>query len=162
TPSHNPPEDGGFKYNPPHGGPADTDVTRWIEDRANQHLSSGLSSVVRIPYERARQAATNHSYDYVGPYVEELATVVDMDVIRSARLKIGVDPLGGAGVGYWQPIVERYGIEMDVVNTAVDPTFRFMSVDWDGKIRMDCSSPYAMATLIALKGRFDIAFGNDT
>ena len=161
TPSHNPPEDGGFKYNPPHGGPADADVTRWIEDEANHLLSSDLESVARIPYERARHAATTHAYDYVGSYVGELGSVVDMDVIRSAGLKIGVDPLGGASVAYWPPIVERYGIDMEVVNNTVDPTFRFMSLDWDGKIRMDCSSPYAMATLIALKDRFDIAFGND-
>jgi len=162
TPSHNPPEDGGFKYNPPNGGPADTDVTRWIQDKANQLLSSGLKGVARITYERARHAATTHTYDYVGSYVSDLGSVVDMDVIRSAKLKIGVDPLGGAAVAYWRPIVERYGVQVEVVNTAVDPTFRFMSLDWDGKIRMDCSSPYAMAKLIALKDRFDIAFGNDT
>jgi phosphoglucomutase len=162
TPSHNPPEDGGFKYNPPHGGPADTDVTRWIEDKANQHLSSALKNVVRIAYEKARHAATTHTYDYVGSYVSDLGSVVDMEVIRSAKLKIGVDPLGGAGVAYWGPIVERYGVEVEVVNDTVDPTFRFMSLDWDGKIRMDCSSPYAMAKLIGLKDRFDIAFGNDT
>ena len=162
TPSHNPPEDGGFKYNPPHGGPADTDVTRWIEDRANRLLSSDLKDVARIAYEKARHAATTHTYNYVGSYVSDLGSVVDMEVIRSAKLKIGVDPLGGAGVAYWQPIVERYGFDVEVVNKAVDPTFRFMSLDWDGKIRMDCSSPYAMAKLIALKDRFDIAFGNDT
>jgi phosphoglucomutase len=162
TPSHNPPEDGGFKYNPPHGGPADTEVTRWIENKANQYLSSDLKNLARIAYENARRAATTHAYDYVGSYVSDLTSVVDMDVIRSAKLKIGVDPLGGAGIAYWQPIVERYGIEVEVVNEAVDPTFRFMSLDWDGKIRMDCSSPYAMAKLIALKNRFDIAFGNDT
>ncbi len=162
TPSHNPPEDGGFKYNPPHGGPADTDVTRWIEDKANSLLSSGVKGVARIAYEQARHASTTHTYDYVGSYVNDLASVVDMEIIRSAKLKIGVDPLGGAGVAYWQPIVERYGIDVEVVNKAVDPTFRFMSLDWDGKIRMDCSSPHAMAKLIALKDRFDIAFGNDT
>jgi phosphoglucomutase len=160
TPSHNPPEDGGFKYNPPHGGPADTDITRWIEDRANQLLADDLKAVKRIAYEAARRAAL--AYDYVGTYVDDLASVVDMDAIRSARLKIGVDPLGGAGVAYWGPIVERYGIEIEIVNKTVDPTFGFMSLDWDGKIRMDCSSPYAMAKLIALKDRFDIAFGNDT
>jgi len=160
TPSHNPPEDGGFKYNPPHGGPADTDITRWIEDRANQLLIDGLKAVKRTNFEAARKAAKNH--DYVGSYVDDLASVLDMDAIRGARLKIGVDPLGGAGVAYWKPLVERYGIEIEIVNDAVDPTFGFMSLDWDGKIRMDCSSPYAMAKLIALKDRFDIAFGNDT
>ena len=160
TPSHNPPEDGGFKYNPPHGGPADTDITRWIEDRANALLADNLQAVKRMAYAAARQAA--HGYDYVGTYVDDLASVVDMDAIRGARLKIGVDPLGGAGVAYWQPIIDRYGIEIDIVNRTVDPAFGFMSLDWDGKIRMDCSSPYAMAKLIALKDRFDIAFGNDT
>jgi phosphoglucomutase len=162
TPSHNPPEDGGFKYNPPHGGPADTDVTRWIEERANDLLSSGLKQVARIAYEQACRVATTRKYDYIGSYVSDLASVVDMDVIRSATLKIGVDPLGGAGVAYWRPIAERYGVQVEVVNSAVDPTFSFMSLDWDGKIRMDCSSPHAMAKLIALKDRFDIAFGNDT
>jgi len=162
TPSHNPPEDGGFKYNPPHGGPADTDVTRWIEDKANRLLSSDLKNVARIAYEKARHVATTHTYDYVGSYVSDLGSVVDMEVIRSAKLKIGVDPLGGAGVAYWRPIVERYGVQLEVVNNTVDPTFRFMPLDWDGKIRMDCSSPHAMAKLIALKDRFDIAFGNDT
>jgi phosphoglucomutase len=162
TPSHNPPEDGGFKYNPPHGGPADTDVTRWIQDKANQLLSSGLKDVARIAYDRARHTATTHTYDYVGSYVSDLGSVVDMEVVRSAKLKIGVDPLGGASVAYWRPIVERYGVQVEVVNDAVDPTFRFMPLDWDGKIRMDCSSPYAMAKLIGLKDRFDIAFGNDT
>jgi phosphoglucomutase len=162
TPSHNPPEDGGFKYNPPHGGPADTDVTHWIEDKANRLLSSGLKDVERITYNKARHAATTHTYDYVGSYVSDLASVLDMEVIRSAKLKIGVDPLGGAGVSYWRPIAERYGVQVEVVNGAVDPTFSFMSLDWDGKIRMDCSSPHAMAKLIALKDRFDIAFGNDT
>jgi phosphoglucomutase len=162
TPSHNPPEDGGFKYNPPHGGPADTDVTRWIENKANELLSTNLKNVARIAYEKARRAATTHTYDYVASYVNDLGSVVDMGVIRSAKLKIGVDPLGGASVAYWRPIVERYGIEMEVVNNKVDPTFSFMSLDWDGKIRMDCSSPYAMAQLIGLKDRFDIAFGNDT
>jgi phosphoglucomutase len=161
TPSHNPPEDGGFKYNPPHGGPAETEVTRWIEDKANRLLSSGLEDVARIPYERARHVATTRTYDYVGSYVSDLSSVVDMAAIRSASLKIGVDPLGGAGVAYWRPIAERYGVEVEVVNDTVDPTFRFMSLDWDGKIRMDCSSPYAMAKLIGLKDRFDIAFGND-
>ena len=160
TPSHNPPEDGGFKYNPPHGGPADTDITRWVEDRANALLADGLKGVKRMAYAAARKAA--HGYDYVGTYVGDLGAVLDMDAIRGAGLKIGVDPLGGAGVAYWQPIVERYGIAIEIVNTTVDPAFGFMSLDWDGKIRMDCSSPYAMAKLIALKDRFDIAFGNDT
>jgi phosphoglucomutase len=160
TPSHNPPEDGGFKYNPPHGGPADTDITRWIENRANEILAGGLGAVKRIDHAAARKAA--HGHDYVGAYVDDLAAVLDMDAIRGARLKIGVDPLGGAGIAYWKPISERYGIELDVVNTTVDPAFGFMSLDWDGKIRMDCSSPYAMAKLIGLKDRYDIAFGNDT
>jgi phosphoglucomutase len=162
TPSHNPPEDGGFKYNPPHGGPADTEVTRWIEERANALLSSSLQGVARIRYEAARAAPTMHRHDYMGSYIADLDAVVDMEAIRSARLNIGVDPLGGASVAYWRPIAERYGLTLQVVNEAVDPTFRFMTLDWDGKIRMDCSSPYAMARLIALRGRFDIAFANDT
>jgi phosphoglucomutase len=162
TPSHNPPEDGGFKYNPPHGGPADTRVTEWIQQRANDLLAAALRGVARVPYERARRAPTTHRYDYVGAYVKDLGEVIDFDVIRAARLKLGVDPLGGAGVAYWGPIIERYGFDITVVNDAVDPTFRFMTVDWDGKIRMDCSSPYAMAGLIALKDRFDVAFANDT
>jgi phosphoglucomutase len=162
TPSHNPPEDGGFKYNPPHGGPADTDVTRWIEDKANQILSSDLENVRRIDYEKARRAATTRPYDYVGSYVNDLGSIVDMEVIRSAKLKIGADPLGGASVAFWRPIRERYRVDVEVVNDAVDPTFRFMPLDWDGKIRMDCSSPHAMAKLIRLKDQFDIAFGNDT
>jgi phosphoglucomutase len=162
TPSHNPPEDGGFKYNPPTGGPADTSVTRWIEERANALLAESLQGVKRVPYEQARRAVTLHRHDYLGSYVADLDAIVDLKAIRSARLKIGVDPLGGAGVAYWRPIAERYGLELQVVNDAVDPTFRFMSLDWDGKIRMDCSSPYAMARLIALRERFDIAFANDT
>jgi phosphoglucomutase len=162
TPSHNPPEDGGFKYNPPHGGPADTGVTRWIEERANALLAASLQGVARMPYEKARRAETLHRHDYLDSYVVDLRTVVDMQAIRSARLRIGVDPLGGAGVAYWRPIAARYGLELQVVNDAVDPTFRFMTLDWDGKIRMDCSSPYAMARLIALRGEFDIAFANDT
>ncbi len=160
TPSHNPPEDGGFKYNPPHGGPADTDITRWIEDRANQLLAEDLRSVKRVAIDAARRAA--HAHDYVGNYVDDLASVVDMDAIRGAQLRIGADPLGGAGVAYWQSIVERHGLAIEIVNTTVDPAFGFMTLDWDGKIRMDCSSPYAMAKLIGLKDRFDIAFGNDT
>ncbi len=162
TPSHNPPEDGGFKYNPPHGGPADTHVTHWIEEKANALLADGLRGVVRIPYERARHASTTHRYDYVGSYVNELGAVMDMDAIRGAQLTIGVDPLGNASVAYWGPIAERYRLNVKVVNDAVDPTFRFMTVDWDGKIRMDCSSPYAMTSLVTMKDRFDIAFANDT
>ena len=162
TPSHNPPEDGGFKYNPPHGGPADTAVTRWIEDRANALLAASLQGVARVPYEKARRAETLHRHDYLNSYVADLESVVDLQAIRNARLRIGVDPLGGAGVAYWRPIAARYGIELQVVNDAVDPTFRFMTLDWDGKIRMDCSSPYAMKRLIALRGEFDIAFANDT
>lgn len=162
TPSHNPPEDGGFKYNPPHGGPADTDVTRWIEDKANALLADSLRDVSRIPYDRARRVPTTHACDYIGSYVGDLGAVLNMDAIRGAKLKIGVHPLGGAGVAYWGPISERYGFEVTVVSDAVDPTFRFMTVDWDGKIRMDCSSPYAMASLIALKDDFDVAFANDT
>jgi len=162
TPSHNPPADGGFKYNPPHGGPADTDVTRWIEQRANALLTDELRGLSRIPYERARRAATTHEHDYVAAYIADLGSVVDMDVIRAARLRIGIDPLGGAAVAYWKPIAERYRLNVTVVNETVDATFRFMSVDWDGKIRMDCSSPHAMAGLIALRDRFDVAFGNDT
>jgi phosphoglucomutase len=162
TPSHNPPEDGGFKYNPPHGGPAETHVTAWIEKEANQLLAEDLRGVSRVPYARARKASTTHSYDYISSYVGDLDAVVDMETIRRAKLRIGVDPLGGAGVAYWGPICERYGIDVQVVNDAVDPTFRFMTVDWDGKIRMDCSSPYAMASLIALKDRFDLGFANDT
>ena len=161
TPSHNPPEDGGFKYNPPSGGPADTAVTRWIEDRANDLISRDLGAVARMPYDTARRAATTHAHDYVEAYVAELGTVVDLEVIRDARLKIGVDPLGGASVAFWRPIAERFGLDLEVVNDTVDPTFRFMSLDWDGQVRMDCSSPYAMANLIELKDRFDIAFGND-
>jgi phosphoglucomutase len=162
TPSHNPPEDGGFKYNPPNGGPADTGATRWIEDRANELLEGGLRQILRMPYEGARKVSTTHRHDYVSAYVNDLADVLDMDAIHAARLNIGVDPLGGAGVAYWGRISERYGVPLTVLNDAVDPTFRFMSVDWDGKIRMDCSSPYAMAGLIALKDRFDVAFGCDT
>ncbi|HEX5107257.1 MAG TPA: phosphoglucomutase (alpha-D-glucose-1,6-bisphosphate-dependent) [Vicinamibacterales bacterium] len=161
TPSHNPPEDGGFKYNPPNGGPADTDVTRWIEQRANALLETDPGGVVRIPYERACRASTTRPYDYVGTYVSDLDSVVDMGAIRSAGLRIGIDPLGGASVGYWRPIAERFGLDLKVVNDTIDPAFGFMPLDWDGKIRMDCSSPYAMAALINLKDRFDIACGND-
>jgi phosphoglucomutase len=162
SPSHNPPDEGGFKYNPTNGGPADVDVTRWIENAANDFLAKGLAGVARITYSRARQADCVHRYDYITPYVADLANVVDMEAIRSAGVKIGIGPLGGAAVHYWQPIIEHYKIAATVVNDAVDPTFRFMTVDWDGKIRMDCSSPYAMASLIALRDKFDIAFANDT
>jgi len=162
TPSHNPPEDGGFKYNPPSAGPADTTITRWVEDRANALLAGGLREVLRIPYESAFKASTTHKNDYVSAYVNDLGNVVDMDAIRAANLAIGVDPLGGAGVAYWGRIAERYRVKLSVLNTSVDPTFRFMTLDWDGKIRMDCSSPYAMAGLIALKDRFDVAFACDT
>ena len=161
TPSHNPPEDGGIKYNPPSGGPADTQITKWIEDRANALLATNLYGVKRLSIAQARQASTTHQHDYIGAYVSDLRHVVDMDTIKAGGLKLGIDPLGGSGVAYWQPIVERYGLNIEVVNPAVDPTFRFMPLDWDGKIRMDCSSPYAMANLIALKDRFDVAFGND-
>jgi len=161
TPSHNPPEDGGIKYNPPHGGPADTQVTKWIEDRANALLTNALQGVKRLAYDRAIKSATTHVHDYIDAYVSDLSHVIDMDIIKSASLTLGVDPLGGSGVAYWQPIAERYGLNIQNVNPSVDPTFRFMPLDWDGKIRMDCSSPYAMANVIALKDRFDVAFGND-
>jgi phosphoglucomutase len=162
TPSHNPPEDGGFKYNPPNGGPADTDITTGIERAANGFLEGGLAGVKRIPYDRARKSAGVHRHDYIGPYVAGLADVLDMDAIRGSGVRIGIDPLGGAGVHYWQPIIERYGLAATIVSDAVDPTFRFMTVDWDGKIRMDCSSPYAMARLIGMRDQFDVAFANDT
>lgn len=161
TPSHNPPADGGFKYNPPNGGPADTDVTSWIQDRANALLRAGNADVKRLPFKRAIRAATTSQVDFVRPYVEDLANVIDMEAIRSAGLKIGVDPLGGAAVHYWQPIADTYSLDITVTNPAVDPTFRFMTLDHDGQIRMDCSSPYAMASLVGLKDRYDIAFGND-
>ena len=162
TPSHNPPHDGGFKYNPPHGGPAERDITAWIETKANALLEHGLHGVKRIPFERALRASTTHRHDYLGGYTSDLATVIDMEAIRGAGIRLGVDPLGGAGVHYWGPIAERYGLDLTVVNDAVDPTFRFMTVDWDGQIRMDPSSPYAMGSLIKLKDRFDIAFACDT
>jgi phosphoglucomutase len=161
TPSHNPPRDGGFKYNPPNGGPADGYVTGWVQDRANALLKAGNYAVRRVPYATALKSATTHAYDYVTPYVNDLGNVIDLEVVRTAHLKLGVDPLGGASVGYWGPIRERYGLDVDVVNPAVDPTFRFMTVDHDGKIRMDCSSPYAMAKLVQLKDRYRVAFGND-
>ena len=162
TPSHNPPEDGGFKYNTPDGGPADVDVTGRIERTANALLMSGLAQVKRVPLGRALRSAQVHRHDYVRPYVEDLATVVDMDIIRASGVRIGIDPLGGAAVGYWQPIVERYGIAATVVSDVVDPTFRFITADWDGRIRMDCSSPYAMTRLVDLRGTFDVGFANDT
>ena len=161
TPSHNPPEDGGIKYNPPHGGPADTEVTKWIEARANDLMKPDLHGIARLPYARARRATTTKPHDYLGSYIGDLTQIIDMDAIRSAQLKLGVDPLGGSGIAYWHPMAERYGLDLEVVNPAIDPTFRFMPLDWDGKIRMDCSSPSAMANLIALKDRYHVAFGND-
>ena len=161
TPSHNPPRDGGFKYNPPHGGPADSDVTSWIEDRANSLLRSGIDSVKRVPFATAIRASTTLEVDFVEPYVADLSSVIDMNAIKAAKLKIGVDPLGGAAVHYWQPIADRYDLDITVTNAAIDPTFRFMTLDHDGEIRMDCSSPFAMASLVKLKDRFDVAFGND-
>ncbi len=162
TPSHNPPQDGGFKYNPPSGGPAETAATGWIEAKANEFLENGLRGVRRIPVEQALRAATTHRHDYLGAYVADLGNVIDMEAIRAAKISLGADPLGGAGVHYWGRIAERYGLNLTVVNQTVDPTFRFMTVDWDGQIRMDPSSPYAMRSLIGLKDRFDIAFACDT
>ena len=162
TPSHNPPEDGGYKYNPPHGGPADTDATGVIEKRANAYLKDAMKGVARMDYDKARKSPLVHRHDYVGPYVAGLADVVDVALIKSAGVKIGIDPLGGAAVHFWRPIAERYGLNATIVNDAVDPTFRFMTADWDGKIRMDCSSPFAMASLIAMRSKFDVAFANDT
>jgi phosphoglucomutase len=161
TPSHNPPEDGGFKYNPTNGGPADTDVTRWVQDRANELLRGGNAGVKRLAFARALKAATTHQEDFMLPYVEDLRNVIDMDAIRTAGLKLGVDPLGGAAVHYWAPINEIYGLNIEVVNPKVDSTFSFMTVDHDGKIRMDCSSPYAMARLVGLKDKYRVAFAND-
>src|SRR5579863_4808230 len=161
TPSHNPPTDGGFKYNPPNGGPADKDVTSAIESRANELLEEGLRAVKRITYERALKAPSTYRHDYLNSYVTDLSSVIDLDVIRESGLSAGVDPLGGAGVHYWPAIADRYKLKLEVVNTEVDPTFRFMTMDWDGRIRMDPSSPYAMASLIALKDRFDVAFASD-
>ena len=162
TPSHNPPEDGGIKYNPPEGGPADPETTKVIQQRANEILGDGLKGVKRMPFEKALKAESTKEYDYITPYVEDLGNVIDMEVIAREKLKIGVDPLGGAAVDFWDPIAERYGFSIEVVNRSVDPAFSFMTLDRDGKIRMDCSSPYAMAGLIKLKDKFDIAFGNDT
>src|SRR5438128_4194563 len=161
TPSHNPPEDGGFKYDTPNGGPADTDVTHWVQDRANDLLRAGTAEVKRVPFNKAIRAATTHQEDFVLPYVRDLKNVVDIDAIRGARLKLGVDPLGGAARPYWEPINSIYGLEVTVVNPTIDPTFSFMTVDHDGKIRMDCSSPYAMARLVKLKDQYDVAFAND-
>jgi phosphoglucomutase len=161
TPSHNPPDDGGLKYNPPSGGPADTTTTRMIQERANKILQNNLHEVKRFPLQKALKADTTHEYDYVRPYVADLQHIIDMRAIASAGLKIGVDPMGGSGLAFWDPIAETYGLTIEVVNRYIDPTFSFMTVDRDGKIRMDCSSPYAMARLIALKDKFDIAFGND-
>lgn len=162
TPSHNPPGDGGFKYNPPSGGPADTSTTRLVQDRANEIMANGLKEVQRLTFKKAMAAATTREYDYVQPYVEDLGAVIDMPAIAAAGLKIGVDPMGGAGLAFWAPMAERYGLDLHVVNPRIDPTFSFMTLDHDGKIRMDCSSPYAMASLVQLKDQFDIAFGNDT
>jgi phosphoglucomutase len=162
TPSHNPPDSGGFKYNPTNGGPADTEITKWIENRANALLEPGAGGIKRIPLGEARRAATTHAHDYVQNYVQDLGAILDLDVIRDSKVRMGVDPLGGAGVHYWPRIAERYRLDLTVVNDAVDPTFRFMTLDWDGKIRMDPSSPYAMQRLIALKDRYDVAFACDT
>ena len=162
TPSHNPPESGGFKYNPTNGGPADTAVTGWIEARANELLEQGLRDVKRVPYEKALKAATTHRHDYLNSYIADLGSAIDMEAIRGSKVRLGVDPLGGAGVHYWAPIAERYGLNLTVVSDVVDPTFSFMTVDWDGRIRMDPSSPSAMQRLIGLKDRFDIAFACDT
>jgi phosphoglucomutase len=161
TPSHNPPADGGFKYNPPHGGPADTDATKWIQDRANALIVGGLKEVRRVPAARARTSELVSGHDFLAEYVDDLPSVIDIDAIRAAGVRIGADPLGGASVAYWGAIAQRHGLDLTVVNPDVDPTFRFMTLDWDGKIRMDCSSPYAMASLIAQKDRFQLATGND-
>jgi phosphoglucomutase len=162
TPSHNPPMDGGFKYNPPNGGPADTDITGWIQNRANDLLKAGLDGVKRVTYDKALKASTTHRYDFLNTYVGDLANIIDFDIIRESKLSVAVDPLGGAGVHYWPVIADRYRLNLKVLNTEVDPTFRFMTVDWDGKIRMDPSSPYAMQSLIHLKDQFDVAFACDT
>lgn len=162
TPSHNPPEDGGFKYNPPSGGPADTATTQWVQNRANEIIRNNLRGVKRISYEKAIQASTTHHMDFITPYVSDIKNVVNMAAISDSGMRIGVDPMGGAGIKFWQPIAETYGLNLTVVNPRVDPTFSFMTLDWDGKIRMDCSSQYAMAGLVKLKDQFDISFGNDT
>lgn len=162
TPSHNPPGDGGFKYNPPNGGPAATEITRWVGEKANGSLSEGLGSVKRMSYEKALRAASTHRHDYLNNYVNDLGSIIDMDAIRNAQIRIGIDPLGGAGIHYWEPIAARYGLNITVVNKAIEPDFRFMPVDWDGQIRMDPSSPYAMRNLLALKDKFDISMACDT
>jgi len=162
TPSHNPPRFGGFKYDPPHGGPADTHVTEWIERQANALITDGLRGVARVPFERARKASTTHRHHYLDSYVGDLPSVVDLDAVRESKVHIGVDPLGGASVAYWDAIGDRYGLNLEVVNHVIDPTFRFMTADWDGQIRMDPSSPYAMARMVGLKERFDVAFASDT
>jgi len=162
TPSHNPPDDGGFKYDPPHGGPADSSVTSWIEAKANAFLECGLDGVKRTQFAKALRSPTTHKHDFLSQYVSDLNHVVDMNAVRDAKIKLGVDPLGGAGIDYWPRIAEQFGLDLTIVNQTVDPTFRFMTVDWDGKIRMDPSSPYAMQRLIALKDKFDIAFASDT
>src|SRR5262245_21164192 len=162
TPSHNPPRFGGFKYNPPTGGPADTHMTQWIEERANALIADGLRGVTRIPFERARTASTTHKHGYLDAYVRDLPAVVDLEAARDSRVHIGADPLGGASVAYWDAIGERYGLNLEVVNHTVDPAFAFMTVDWDGQIRMDPSSPHAMARMVGLKDRFDVAFASDT
>jgi len=162
TPSHNPPRFGGFKYDPPHGGPADTQVTEWIEQKANAFIAAGLRGVARVPFERARSASTVRPYQYLDSYVNDLRSVIDLEVIRESKVRIGVDPLGGASVAYWDAIGDRHGLNLEVVNHVIDPTFRFMTVDWDGQIRMDPSSVYAMASLVGLKERFDVAFASDT
>src|SRR5664279_715723 len=162
TPSHNPPQDGGFKYNPTSGGPADTTATKWIQDRANALLADGMRDVQRTNYDSALNSANTHRYDFLSEYVNDLGAIIDFDPIREAKPKLGADPLGGASAAYWPRIAEKYDLTMDVVDTTVDPTFSFMHVDWDGKIRMDCSSPYAMAGLIALRDKYQVAFANDT
>jgi len=162
TPSHNPPGDGGFKYNPPSGGPAEPEITKWVQNRANDLLKEKNNGVKRFTYERALQAETTHEYDFVTPYVNDLEKIIDLDIIRASGIRLGVDPLGGSNIAYWEPIAARYGLNLTVINPKVDPTFRFMTLDWDGKIRMDCSSPYAMASLVKIKDDYDIAFGNDT
>ncbi|MBP8784656.1 MAG: phosphoglucomutase, alpha-D-glucose phosphate-specific, partial [Synergistaceae bacterium] len=162
TPSHNPPSDGGFKYNPPSGGPASQEITRMIQNRANEIIAEGMSEVKRLPFRAALALESTQAYDYIPPYVDDLKNVVNLQAIRDTGINIGVDPMGGAGVAYWEPIADRYGLNLTVVNPKVDPTFSFMPADWDGKIRMDCSSPWAMANLVSLRERFDIAFGNDT
>lgn len=162
TPSHNPPGDGGFKYNPPSGGPAEPEITKWVQNRANDLLKAKNNGVKRFTYEKALQAETTHEYDFVTPYVNDLEKIIDLEVIRASGIRLGVDPLGGSNVAYWEPIAARYGLNLTVINPKIDPTFRFMTLDWDGKIRMDCSSPYAMASLVKIKDDYDVAFGNDT